>query len=270
MHINRLGYSTDNCPGIYIAKITYALQVHIDLRSKLHCWIINYSHKDCMTFTKPVVVCLSLQSCKVPHRIVHFVWKIMVLIFCCHAVCHECWQEFQSLKSLKAYDIFPCLLYLIIFPVSMENDIPHTASTICLCCSLYMQGWVTLTNALPVFSISHAVLDGSEWVDGNGRTSLVIPGWSYAEEGKLSHHPLWAEQLAVPMEMPQISLFLYFSVFLFCFLCPRWFFRILNLSTWCCLFPFRFLPPHLSCLSFSYSFSFHPSLWDNIHRTCKR
>lgn len=54
-----------------------------------------------------------------------------------------------------------------------------------------MQGWVTSTNALPGFSISHAVLDGSEWVDGNGRTLLVIPGSSpSAEEAKLSHHPL--------------------------------------------------------------------------------
>lgn len=42
----------------------------------------------------------------------------------------------------------------------------------------------------------------------------------------------------------------------------------LNLSPWCCLSPFHVFPPPLSCISFSYSFSFHPSLWDNIHRTC--
>lgn len=207
-------------------------EVHIDLRSKLYCWIVNYGHKDYMTITKPVVIRLSAHSCQVPHRIVHFVWKITLLIFCCHAVCHDldvCWPECQSFKSLKAYDILMCLSYLIIFPGSVENDIPQTASTIYLCCSLYMQGWVTLTNALPVFSISQAVLDGSEWVDGNDRTSLVIPGWSpSAEEGKLSHHPLWAKQLAVPMEMPQISLYLYFSVFLFCFLLSSSIFQYLE------------------------------------------
>lgn len=45
-------------------------------------------------------------------------------------------------------------------------------------------------------------------------------------------------------------------------------FSILNLSLWCRLSPFHLFPPPLSCISFSYSFSFHPSLWDNIHRTC--
>lgn len=114
----------------------------------------------------------------------------------------------------QGHHILTCPLYLIIFPVSVENDISQTASIFCLCCSLYMQGWVTLTNALPVFSISHAVLDGYEWVDGNDRTSLVISGWSpSAKEGKLSHHPFWGLQLVLPVEMPLISPFLYFSAF---------------------------------------------------------
>lgn len=65
---------------------------------------------------------------------------------------------------------------LILFPVNVENGLPQTAGTLDLCCSFYRQGWVTLTNASPVFSISHAALDGYEWVDGNDRTSLVIPG----------------------------------------------------------------------------------------------
>lgn len=249
-------------------------EVHIDLRSELYRWIVNYGHKDYMTITKPVVIGLSAHSCQVPHRIVHFVWKIMLLIFCCHAVCHDldvCWPECQSFKSLKACHILTCLFYLIIFPGSVENDIPQTASTIYLGCSLYMQGWVKLTNALPVFSIGHAVLNGSEWVDGNDRTSLVIPGWSpSAEEGKLSHHPLWAKQLAVPMEMPQISLYLYFSVFLFCFLLSSSIFQYLESVHLMLFVPIPLLLSSLSCLSFSYSFSFHPSLWDNIHRTCQR
>lgn len=73
-------------------------------------------------------------------------------------------------ESLRVHRISTCLLYLIISAVSVENDMPHTACTFYLRCSLYMQGWVTLTNASPVFSISHAVLDG------NDRTSLVIAG----------------------------------------------------------------------------------------------
>lgn len=51
-----------------------------------------------------------------------------------------------------------------------------------------MQGWVTLTNALPGFSISHAVLHGYEW-GGWKRQSLTSHSRviSLCEEGKLSH-----------------------------------------------------------------------------------
>lgn len=52
---------------------------------------------------------------------------------------------------------------------SCQRDIRQRASTFYLCCSLYTLGWVTLTNALLGFSISSAVLDGYEWVDGNDR-----------------------------------------------------------------------------------------------------
>lgn len=174
----------------------------------------HYSHKEYVTnyfylktdnpfpkpqplpFSVPVrklhVPCLSAQSCQGPHRHGHFVRKTMLVILSC---CHDfdwCWLWCRSVESLWAHRILTCLLYLIIFPVSVENGISQTASIFYLCCSLCMQGWVTLTNALLVFSISHAVLDGYEWVDGNDRTSLVIPGWSpSAKEGKLSHHPLW-------------------------------------------------------------------------------
>lgn len=79
-------------------------------------------------------------------------------------------------ESPWASHILICLLYVIMCPLSLEDDMPKTDSTLYLCCSLYMQSWVTMTNALSVFSISHAVLDGSEWVDGNDRTSVVILG----------------------------------------------------------------------------------------------
>lgn len=140
-----------------------------------------------------------------------------------------------------------------------------------LCCSLYMHGWVTSTNALPGFSISHAALDGYEWVDGNDRASPVIPGWS--PSAKRVNWVIHSE--ADSWQCPRkyhgsphscIPLLFVFSVSS----CPRRRLGILNLSTWCFLFPFHFFPPTLSCLSLSYSFSFHPSLWGNIHRTCQR
>lgn len=113
------------------------------------------------------------------------------------------------------------------------------------------------------------------WMGGwkRQKPSQVIPGCSpSANEGKLSHRPLRGWQLAAPLEMPRISLLALPYFCLLCFLLSSTFrvFKICPLAF--CLSPFYFfsLPSFLSFFFFSYFFSFHPSLWDNIHRTCQR
>lgn len=58
----------------------------------------------------------------------------------------------------------------------MENDTPQTAITSYFLKQFIHVGLGHVDQALPVFSVGHAVSDGSEWVDGNDKTSLTVPG----------------------------------------------------------------------------------------------
>lgn len=114
--------------------------------------------------------------------------------------------------------VLTCLPYLIIFTVSVEGTYLRQPVLLYLCCSLYMHGWVPLTNALPGFSISHAALHGCEWVDGNVQNltshSRVI---SLCEEGKTESSALRLTVGAAhgnAKDLP-VLVFLYFFVFLF-------------------------------------------------------
>lgn len=126
---------------------------------------------------------------------------------------------------------------------------------------------------LPGFSISHAALNGYEWVDGNDRALPVMPGWSPSARRVnwviRSEASSWQCPWKCHRSPHSCILLLFFLFFSSVSSSPCRVFSVLNLSTWC-LFPYLCFPLLLSCLSFPYSFSFHPSLWDNIHRTCQR
>lgn len=122
-----------------------------------------------------------------------------------------------------------------------------------MCCTLYMQGWVILTNALPGFSISHAVLDGYEWVDGNCRTSLVMPGrspsakrvnWVIHSEAS-SWQCLWKCQRYTPFLYSSTVVFFSSVSFYACRV-----FCVLNLSTWVEFYPFPSFPLHFPVFLF--------------------
>lgn len=150
---------------------------------------------------------------KCPNRI-HFVWKTTLLVLCCHV--------FRFLFVLPVPLGRPHLdMSVVSNYLSFQHGEWHTSNShyFILLKQFIHVGLGHIDQALPVFSVSHAVSDGSEWVDGNDKTSLTIPGWSPSVKGgELSHHPLWDQQFAVLVEMLQISLFLYFSAYSFCFL----------------------------------------------------
>lgn len=168
-------------------------------------------------------VCLSVCHVKCPQNWSFYLKKktnnkknMLLILSCCHNL-DWCWPWCQSIESLW---------------VLPQLDVTVVSNYLCCQCG----EWPTSESQwfLFVLQFIHAGLGHVDqrlacvfnqsccvgllwmgWME-NDRTSLVIPGWPPSEkEGKLSHRPLWGEQLAVPVEMPRISLFLYFSTFVF-------------------------------------------------------
>lgn len=136
----------------------------------------------------------SAHSCQVPRRLGHFVHN--------KHVTNPQLLSWLMLAMLPVHQVQLGPPQLDVPVVSNYVSCQHWRMTklvrpeLYICPAVYTcragSRWPTPCLASPVFSISHAVLHGCGWVDGNDRTSLVIPGWSPSvKEGRLSHPPLW-------------------------------------------------------------------------------
>lgn len=151
---NRHGWMVTTWPIIYTL---YWQSFSKTLTSTLQCSVY------CRKLPVP---CLSVCHVKCPQNWSFFLKKKQKTCYKSSAVVTtwtDVGHDASPLSPSGFYHSLTWLLYLIISAVSAENDIPQRASDFYLWCSLYMQGWVTLTNASPVFSISHAALDCYEW-----------------------------------------------------------------------------------------------------------
>lgn len=227
-----------------------------------------------LLFRKLHVRCLSAHSCQVPHRIDHFGRKSNV-------------SNPQLLLWLRlSAMVLPMMRVHLVLP---HFDVPFFTNCLsCQCGEWYTSGSHRFIFVLQfihaglghvdqrlawVFSQSCHV--GWLWMGGWKRQSLTSHARVISLCKKRVNWVIHSEATAVGSVCGNATGLLILVFLNFCLLSsvsfwPCRVFSTLNLPAWYCLFYFLFFPPLFFCLSFSYSFSFHPSLWDNIHRTCQR